>query len=125
MRTADLGVRPLAELCVNVLKRVWPKNNKPYQDIYYDSETVSRPTDELGNQSFQTDQKALRFWETDEYSVQTLDVQGWLEKNLNNRCVAQVSEKPHVCSPLSVVSNSSQAAFGFELKVLESISTCS
>ena len=26
---------------------------------------------------------------------------------LNNRCVVQVSEKPHVCSPLSVVSNSS------------------
>ena len=26
---------------------------------------------------------------------------------LNNCCVAQVSEKPHVCSPLSVVSNSS------------------
>ena len=26
---------------------------------------------------------------------------------LNNRCVAQVSEKSHVCSPLSVVSNSS------------------
>ena len=54
VRTADLGVRPLAELCVNVLKRVWPENNKPYQDIYYDSETVSRPTNELGNQSFQT-----------------------------------------------------------------------
>ena len=34
MRTADLGVRPLAELCVNVLKRVWPENNNPYQDIY-------------------------------------------------------------------------------------------
>ena len=162
VRTADLGVRPLAELCVNVLKRVWPENNKPYQDIFYDSETVSRPTNELGNQSFQTDQEALRFWETDEYSVQTLDVQGQLKKNLsfwkdvlhapppvldciehgyrlplkflpppysqsnhksaishrvfvedavlnllNNRCVAQVSEKPHVCSPLSVVSNSS------------------
>ena len=26
---------------------------------------------------------------------------------LNNRCVVQVSEKPHVCSPLSFVSNSS------------------
>ena len=78
VRTADLGVRPLAELCINVLKRVWPKNNKPYQDIYYDSETVSRPTN--GNQSFQRDQ---RFWETDEYSVQTLDVQGRLKKNLS------------------------------------------
>ena len=75
VRTADLGVRPLAELCVNVLKRVWPENN-PYQDIYSDSETVSMPTNELGYQSFQTDQEALRFWETDEYSVQTLDVQG-------------------------------------------------
>ena len=26
---------------------------------------------------------------------------------INNRCVVQVSEKPHVCSALSVVSNSS------------------
>ena len=181
VRTADLGVRPLAELCVNVLKRVWPENNKPYQDIYYDSETVSRPTNELGNQSFQTDQEVLRFWETDKYSVQTLDVQGRLKKNLsfwkdvlhapppvldciehgyrlplkflpppysqgnhksvishrvfvedavlnllNNRCVAQVSEKPHVCSPLSVVSNSSgKLRLVLNLRYLNLFSTCS
>ena len=67
------------------LKRVWPENNNPYQDIYCDSETVSRPYYELGNQSFQIHQETLRFWETDEYSVQTLDVQGWLKKNLSFR----------------------------------------
>ena len=66
LRTAYFGVRPLAELCVNVLKILWPENNNPYQDIYCNSETVSMPTNELGNQSFQTEKEALRFWETDE-----------------------------------------------------------
>ena len=56
VRTAYLGVRPLAELCVNVLKRVWPENNNPYQDIYIITYCDSgMPTNELGNQSFQTD----------------------------------------------------------------------
>ena len=82
--TADLDVRPLAELCVNVLKRVWSEDNSPSQDINCDPEAVSLPTYELGNQSFQSVQEAIRFWEIEahEFSVQTLDVQGWLKKNL-------------------------------------------
>ena len=82
MRTVDLSVHPLAELCANVLKRAWPENNIPCQDIYCDSETVGMPTDEPGSQNFQTNQEAVRFWETDEYGVQAVDVQGWLRKSL-------------------------------------------
>ena len=38
---------------------------------------------------------------------------------LNNHCAAQVSEKPHVCRPLSVVSNSSgKLRLGLNLRYL-------